>query len=187
MAVVLKVTFRDRMGIFWKHIPPSTPKGAAVSFIWGVGDLKMTKSGVSHHELSFVRGQICCKKNHIPCGLETPWKATYWVSQKQAAFRVSKKLSLIFIVCKLHLNLYINLKKSRYSLSIKKTNKKKSCLWSLFQNVCPDYLILINLRLSNLIQSRRAQHEKRSIFWGNRNLKMYWYKCKINIITKRTR
>ena len=146
MAVVLNVTFKDGIGIFWKHILPSTPKGVAISFIWGVGDLKMTKSGVSHHELSFVRGQICCKKNHIPCGLETPWKATYWVSQKQAAFRVSKKLSLIFIVCKLHLNLYINLKKSRYSLSIKKTNKKKSCLWSLFQNVCPDYLILINLR-----------------------------------------
>ena len=111
MAVVLNVTFRDGIGIFWKHILPTTPKGVAVSFIWGVGDLKMTKFSVSHHELSFVRGQICCKKNHIPCGLETPWKATYWVSQKQAAFRVSKKLSLIFIVCKLHLNLYIYLKK----------------------------------------------------------------------------
>ena len=33
------------------------------------------------------------------------------MTQKQAAFRVSKELSLIFIVCKLHLNLYIYLKK----------------------------------------------------------------------------
>ena len=38
------------------------------------------------------------------------------MSQKQAAFRVSKKLSLIFIVCKLHLNLYIYLKKKKVGI-----------------------------------------------------------------------
>ena len=65
MAVVLNVTFRDGIGIFWWLILPSTPKGVAVSFIWGIGVLKMMKSSFSHYERSFVRGQICWKqKSH---------------------------------------------------------------------------------------------------------------------------
>ena len=124
MAVVFNVTFRDGIGNFWKHILPSRPKGVAVSFIWGVGDLKMTKCSESHHELSFVWGQICCKKNHIPCGLETPWKATYLMGRKQAAFRVSKNLSLIFIVCKLHLFCTFIWKKVGIHFRLKRRTKR---------------------------------------------------------------